>query len=66
MIVDLQERKVFTINPLQEPVSPEQVLAGKWIAKLFSIITYYIDSDINNKEGKTLYLGNADMISDAK
>ena len=63
IVVDLLERKVFTINPLQEHVKDNQKLAAKWIAKLLSIITYYIDIDVMEIEGKSLYNGSADMIN---
>ena len=66
IVVDLLERKVFTINPIQEPVSEEQRLAAKWVAKLFNMITYYIDIDDMEKEGKSLYNGSADMINTIK
>ena len=66
IVVDLIERKVFTINPLKEPVSPEQVLAAKWVAKLFSIITYHIDLESMEREGKSLYMGSADMTNTIK
>merc|ERR1712127_880036 len=63
IVIDLLERMVFTINPIQEHVKDEQKLAAKWIAKLFSIITYYIDIDDMEREGKSLYNGSADMIN---
>ena len=64
VIVDVSERKVFMINPLQQKVDHNHVLAGKWIAKIFSIMDYYINQNNDNLRKQGIYLGNKDMITD--
>ena len=64
VIVDVSERKVLMIKPLNKTVDPNHVLAGKWIAKIFSIMDYYINQDNENVGEKGIYLGNKNMATD--